>query len=207
MSEGLEDLVLAHPRSAQPLMVPLAVGLPAPPHRRTSGPAAGTRRHPPEEKYGKCQRRKGTGSGPGRGFLRRKGGGSCAGRVQEGSRKGSRKGGSCAGRGGVPVQEGSRKGLGRGPGRGVPVQEGGGFLCRKGVPGGFLGWFLCRKGGGFLYRMGVPGGFLGQFLCRKGGGGFLSDMHMPQPTHGAQLKPSNSPPLALPLPLTLGKQY
>ena len=72
----------------------------------------------------------------------------------------------------VPVHEG-----------GVPVQEGGGFLCRKGVPRVFLGWFLCRKGGGFLCRMGVHGGFLGQFLCRKGG--FLSDMHMPQPTHCA----------------------
>ena len=47
----------------------------------------------------------------------------------------------------------------------------------------------------------------GGFLCRKGEGGFLSDMHMPHPTHGAQLKPSNGPPLALPMPLTLGKQY
>ena len=75
MSEGLEDLVLAHPRSAQPPMVPLAVGLPVPPHRRTSRPAVGTRRHPPEEKYGKHHRRKGTGIGPGREFLRRKGGG------------------------------------------------------------------------------------------------------------------------------------
>ena len=50
---------------------------------------------------------------------------------------------------------------------------------------------------------GVPGTGV---LCRKGGG-FLSAIHMPQPTHDAQLKPSNSPPLALPLPLTLGKQY
>ena len=74
-SEALEDLALAHPQSAQPPMVPLAVGLPAPPHRRTSRPAAGTRRHHPEEKYGKCQRRKGTKNGPGRGFLRRKAGG------------------------------------------------------------------------------------------------------------------------------------
>ena len=63
-----------------------------------------------------------------------------------------------------------------------------------------------QERGGFLCRMGVPGGLLGQFLCRKGGG-FLSDMHMLQPTHGAQLNPSNGPPLALPLPLTLGKQY
>ena len=63
-----------------------------------------------------------------------------------------------------------------------------------------------QEGGGFLCRKRVPGGFLGQSLCRKGGG-FMSDMHMPQPTHGAQLKPSNGPPLALPLPLTLGAQY
>ena len=39
------------------------------------------------------------------------------------------------------------------------------------------------------------------------GGAFPSDMHMPQPTRGAQLKPSNRPPLALPLLLTLGTQY
>ena len=37
-------------------------------------------------------------------------------------------------------------------------------------------------------------------------GGFLSEMHMSQPTHGAQLKPSKGPPLALPLLLTLGTQ-
>ena len=64
-----------------------------------------------------------------------------------------------------------------------------------------------QEGGGFLWRKGVPGGFLGRFLCRKGGGGFPSGMHMPQPTHCAELEPSNSPPLALPLPLTLGNQY
>ena len=80
--------------------------------------------------------------------------------------------------------------------------QGGGFLCRKGFPG----MVPVQEGGGFLCRMGVPGGFLGQFLCRKGGG-FLIDMHMPQPTHCTQLKPSNSPTFALPLPLTLGKQY
>ena len=91
-------------------------------------------------------------------FLRRKGGGSCAGRVQEGSRKG--------------------------PGRGVPVHEGGGAPVQEGGS-----W-------------GVPG-----TVPVQEGGGFLSDMHMPQPTHGAQLKPSDSPPLALPLPLTLGTQY
>ena len=34
-----------------------------------------------------------------------------------------------------------------------PVQEGGGFLCRKGVPRGFLRQFMCRKGGGFLSDM------------------------------------------------------
>ena len=60
-------------------------------------------------------------------------------------------------------------GLGRGPGRGRLVHEGGGFLCRKGVLGGFLGWILCRKGGGFLCKKAVLGGFLGRFLCRKGG--------------------------------------
>ena len=173
--------MLAHPHSAQRPMVPLAVGLPAPPHRRTLGPAVGTRRHKPEEKYGKCQRRKGTGSGPRRGFLRRKGGGSCGGRVQEGSRKG--------------------------PGRVAPVQEGGGgLLCKKGLPRGFLGWFLCRKGWGVPVQDGGSWGVLGTVPVQEGGG-FLSDMHMPQPTHCAQFKPSNSPHLASPLPLTLGKQY
>ena len=39
---------------------------------------------------------------------------------------------------------------------------------------------------------GVPGTVLVQ-----GGGGFLSGMHMPQPTHCAQLQPSNCPPIAL----------
>ena len=42
MSEGLEDMVLAHPQSAQPPMVPLPAGPPAPPRQRTSRPAAGT---------------------------------------------------------------------------------------------------------------------------------------------------------------------
>ena len=79
------------------------------------------------------------------------------------------------------------------------------FLCRKGVPGGFVGWFLCRKGGGSCAGCGFLGGSWDSSCA--GRGGFLSDMHMPQPTHGAQLKPSNGPPLALPLPLTLGKQY
>ena len=50
---------------------------------------------------------------------------------------------------------------------------------------------------------GVPG----TVPVQEGGGGFLNDMHMPQPTHRAQFKPSNNPSLALPLPLTLGKQY
>ena len=91
-------------------------------------------------------------------------------------------------------------------GGGVPLQEGGGFLCRKGVPRGFLGWFLCRKGGGSC----AGRGFLGvpwTVRVQEGGGGFLSDMHMPEPTHSAQLKPSNGPPLALPLLLTPGTQY
>ena len=86
------------------------------------------------------------------------------------------------------------------------MQEGKGFLCRKGVPGGFVGWLLCGKGGGVRVQDGGSGGVPGTVPVQEGGG-FLSDMHMPQPTHGAQLKPSNSPPLALPLPLTLGKQY
>ena len=86
------------------------------------------------------------------------------------------------------------------------MQQGGGILCRKGVPRGFLGWFLCMKGGGFLNKKGVAEGFLGRFLCRKGGG-FLSGMHMPQATHCAQLEPSTCHPLALRLPLTLGNQY
>ena len=75
-----------------------------------------------------------------------KGGGSCAGRVQEGSRKGSNKGVPVQEGGGVPVQVGGSWGvLGM-----VPVQEGGGgFLCSKGVPGGFLGRFLCSKGGSY----------------------------------------------------------
>ena len=56
------------------------------------------------------------------GSLRRKGGGSCAGRVQEGSRKGPRRGVPVQEGGGVPVQEGDSWGV---PGT-VLVQEGGG---------------------------------------------------------------------------------
>ena len=90
------------------------------------------------------------------------------------------------------MQEGSRKGLGR-------VQEGG-FLCRKG------GASCARRGGGVPMQEGGSWGVPGTVPVQEREG-FLSDVHMPQPTHGAQLKPSNSPPLALPLPLTLGTQY
>ena len=99
-----------------------------------------------------------------------RGGGSCAGRVHEGSTKGSRKGGSLAGRGG--------------------------FLCKKGLPGGFLVWLVCRKGRGSCAGRGFLGGSWDGFPCRKGGG-FLSGMHMPQPAHCVQFEPSNYPPLEL----------
>ena len=89
----------------------------------------------------------------------------------KGDRKWSRKGVPAQKGGGVPVQEGSRKGLGRGPGRGVPVQEGGGSCAGRGFLGGSWDGSCAGRGGGFLCRMGVPGGFLGWFLCRKGGGG------------------------------------
>ena len=68
------------------------------------------------------------------------------------SRKGYRKG-VLVQEGGVPVQEGTQEGSRKG----LPVQEGG--SC--GVPGTVPG----RKGGGFLCRKGVPVGFLWYFLC------------------------------------------
>ena len=82
-------------------------------------------------------------------------------------------------------------------GGGVPVQEGGSWGVPATVP--------VQEGGGGAVQEGGSWGIPGTVPVQEGG--FLSDMHMPQPTHGAQLKPSNGPPLALPLPLTLGTQY
>ena len=89
------------------------------------------------------------------------GGGSCAVRVQEGSRKGSRKGVSCAGRGGVHVQEGG----------GVPMQEGGSWGVPRMVP-------VQERGGGSFARRGFLGGSW-DGSCAGKAGGFLSGMHMP----------------------------
>ena len=75
------------------------------------------------------------------------------------------------------------------------MQEGGGFVCRKGVFGGFLRWFLCRKGGGSYAGRGFLRGS-SDGSC-AGRGGFLSGMRMPQPTHCARFQLSNRPPLAL----------
>ena len=75
------------------------------------------------------------------------------------------------------------------------MQEGGSW----GVPG----MVPVQEGGGSCARWGFLGGSWDSSCA--GRWGFLSDMHMPQATRCAQFKPSNSPPLALPLPLTLGK--
>ena len=42
------------------------------------------------------------------------------------------------------------------------MQEGGGFLCRKGVPWGIMGCFLCGKGGCSCAGRGFLGGTLGR---------------------------------------------
>ena len=106
--------------------------------------------------------------------------------------------------GGVPVLQGSKKGLRRGNGRGVPVQEGGGSCAGRGFLGG--SWdSSCAGRGGFPMQEGGSWGVPGTVPMHERAG-FLSGMHMPQPTHSAQFKPSNSPPLALPLLLTLGNQ-
>ena len=49
------------------------------------------------------------------------------------------------------------------------MEEGEGFQGRKGVPGGFVGWFLCRPGG-FPMQEGGSVGVPGKVPVQEGGG-------------------------------------
>ena len=86
------------------------------------------------------------------------------------------------------------------------MQEGGGVPVQEGGSWGVLGMVPVQEGGGVPVQEGGSWGVPGTVPIQEGGG-VLCDMHMPQPKHGAQLKPSNGPPLALLLLLTLGTQY